>query len=186
MTTQPLEQAIAVTRATLAATSADQLHATTPCASWDVSALINHIVGAQHYFATFMEGGEPAGDAPDFATGDFVSAFDDASARCLAAFQAEGAMGKTVAMPFGQFPAPAFMGLALTDTLQHGWDLAKATGQDTNLVPELAAGVLAQAKVSIPDAFRGEEGKAPFVAVQEAPDGACPADQLAAFLGRTV
>ena len=34
--------------------------------------------------------------------------------------------------------------------------------------------------------FRGPEGKAPFGPVQTAPAGASNADQLAAFLGRTV
>ena len=38
----------------------------------------------------------------------------------------------------------------------------------------------------IPDQFRGPEGKAPFGAQTEAPAGACPADELAAFLGRSV
>ena len=34
------------------------------------------------------------------------------------------------------------------DTFQHGWDLAKATGQDTDLDPELAAGLLANVGIS--------------------------------------
>jgi uncharacterized protein (TIGR03086 family) len=79
----------------------------------------------------------------------------------------------------------AFMGLVVNDTFTHGWDLAKATGQSTDLNPELAVGILAQAKMSIPDTFRGPEG-APFGVAADCPDGACAADQLAAFLGRTV
>ena len=77
------------------------------------------------------------------------------------------------------------MGLATTDTFQHAWDLAKATGQDSDLAPELATALLSQAQQSISDAFRGPEG-APFGAEQECGDGASNADQLAAFLGRTV
>ncbi|MDA3041369.1 MAG: hypothetical protein O3C27_17950 [Actinomycetota bacterium] len=64
-----------------------------------------------------------------------------------------------------------------------GRELAKATGQGTDIAPELAAGVLAGAKKSIPDAYRGPEG-APFGSQKEAPAGATNADQLAAFLGR--
>ena len=75
---------------------------------------------------------------------------------------------------------------ATTDTFTHGWDLARALGQSTDLAPDLAAGLLAGAKMAIPPSFRGEEGKAAFGAEQTAPDGACAADQLAAFLGRTV
>jgi hypothetical protein len=53
----------------------------------------------------------------------------------------------------------------------------------------LASALLGQARLAISDAFRGQDGQAPFgpfgpaVAV---PDGAGPADQLAGFLGRPV
>ena len=183
MSTAPLSQAIAISRGVLTAVTADQLKNSTPCASWDVAGLINHIVGAQHFFASGMQGAAPGADAPDFAAGDYVAAFDAAAAVAVAEFEAEGALTKTVTLPFGQFPGEAFMGLAVTDTFQHAWDLAKATGQDTNLAPELAAGILAQARQSIPDAFRGPEG-APFGPQAEARADASAADQLAAFLGR--
>ena len=68
----------------------------------------------------------------------------------------------------------------------HGWDLAKATGQPSDLNPELASQVLDNAKKAIPDTFRGPDGKAPFGPALDAPAGAPPADQLAAFLGRKV
>jgi uncharacterized protein (TIGR03086 family) len=186
MSTQPLEQAMSISRGILAAVSPDQLATATPCASWDVSALINHMVGGQYFFATNMTGTPASGEAPDFAAGDYVAAFDEGSAQCLAAFSADGAMDQIVTLPFGQFPGSAFIGLAITDTLQHAWDLAKATGQDTNLAPDLSAGVLAQARQAIPDTFRGPDGKAPFGPATEAPADASPSDQLAAFLGRTV
>jgi hypothetical protein len=38
----------------------------------------------------------------------------------------------------------------------------------------------------LPDAFRGEEGQAPFGPRQEAPAGATAADKVAAFMGRGV
>ena len=88
-------------------------------------------------------------------------------------------------MPFGEFPGHAWMGLATTDTLTHAWDLAKATGQSTDLAPELAEQVLAVAGQAISDAVRGDEPM-PFAAEKNCPDGASTADRLAAFLGRTV
>ena len=185
MSTQPYEQAIAATRSVLEGVQADQLSEATPCASWNVSELINHIVGGQHFFLAGMKGTPPTGADADYAAGDFVAAFDEASGASLAAFGEEGALQKTVSLPFGDMPGVAVLGLASTDTFQHGWDLAKATGQSTDLNPELAAGLLQQSKMAIQDTFRGPEG-APFGAEQQAPDGAGPADQLAAFLGRTV
>ncbi len=88
-------------------------------------------------------------------------------------------------LPFGTMPGSAFMGLATTDTFVHAWDLAKSTGQSTDLDPTMAAALLAQSKAAIQDSFRGPEG-APFGPEAEAPADASDADRLAAFLGRTV
>ena len=184
MSTQPLEQAIASTRQVLAGVSAEQLDEPTPCASWAVRDLINHIVGGQRFFGSALKGEQPAGEVDD-ASGDFVAAFDQIAADTLAAFGADGALDQQYTLPFGEMPGFAFMGLATTDTFVHGWDLAKATGQSTDLAPDLAASLLEQSKASIQDAFRGPEG-APFGPETEAPADASNADRLAAFLGRTV
>jgi uncharacterized protein (TIGR03086 family) len=185
MTTQGLAQAISTTRAVLAETSKEQLDLDTPCASWKVSDLINHMIGAQYFFISGVNGTAPGGDPPDFAAADFLAAFDEAASQGLAAFGGEGVMDKMLTTPIGQMPGSAFIGLAMTDTFQHGWDLAKATGQNTDLAPELAGMLLQGAKASIQESFRGPEG-APFGAEVTAPAGASNADQLAAFLGRTV
>jgi uncharacterized protein (TIGR03086 family) len=185
MSTQPLEQAVQATRAVLTQVRPDQLSQKTPCESWTVSDVINHIVGAQHFFISGVTG-TPSAAPENPAAGDFVAAFDKSSAESLAAFNTEGAMEKTITLPFGQLPGSAFVGLAAVDTFQHGWDLAKATGQKTDLAPQLAEQLLAGSKMTISDAFRGPDGVAPFGPEQQAPDGSSNADQLAAFLGRTV
>ena len=41
-------------------------------------------------------------------------------------------MERSVELPFGTLPMPAWMGIATTDVFMHGWDLAKATGQSTD------------------------------------------------------
>lgn len=185
MSTQPLEQAIAVSRGVLGNVKADQLGDATPCAAWTVADLIDHMVGANIFFASGVNGTPPAGIDAKFSEGDYLAAFDAQSSVCLSAFQAEGVMEKMLTLPFGTMPGSAFIGLAMTDTFTHAWDLAKATGQDTNLAPQLAEALLAAAKVSIQPAFRSEEGSV-FGMEKTAPEGACAADQLAAFLGRTV
>ena len=183
MATEPLEQAIASTRVVLAGVSKEQLDDETPCAAWKVSDLINHIVGGQYFFESCAKGDVPAGGDTDFSSGDFVSAFDEGSQRCLAAFRVEGVMETMLTLPFGQMPGSAFVGIAATDTFTHGWDLARATGQSTDLDPALAGQLLAGAKQFIQPAFRSPDG-AVFGPEQSAPDGASNADQLAAFLGR--
>jgi uncharacterized protein (TIGR03086 family) len=186
MSTAPLEQAMQATRTVLAGVSREQLTSATPCASWKVSDLVNHVVGGQFFFAAAASGQAPTGEPPDFSAGDFLASFDEGSAASLAAFRAEGAMERIVHLPFGDMPGAAVVGIAATDTFTHGWDLAKATGQRTDLAPELAAGLLAGVRAAIPDSFRGADGAAPFGPEQSAPAGASNADQLAAFLGRSV
>ncbi len=58
--------------------------------------------------------------------------------------------------------------------------MVKATGQSTDLAPELAAQLLAGAKQAISDAIRGPE-PSPFGPQQPAPAGATNADHLRRF-----
>lgn len=69
-----------------------------------------------------------------------------------------------------------------TDALAHGWGLAKATDQPTGLDPELATYLLAAARQNLAGSLRGRYYDDPQPCDQARP----PADQLAAFLGRTV
>ena len=159
----------------------------TPCQSWTVAQLVDHIVGAQYFFAAMAKGEQASRDAgTKYADGDFLAAFDEGSEASLAAFSAPGAMEQMLHLPFGDMPGAAFAGMAATDTFTHGWDLARATGQATDLNPALAEGLLAGSQANIKPAFRGADGKAPFGPEQQAPAGASNADRLAAFLGRTV
>ncbi len=189
--TEPLERAIAVAKQVLAGVSKEDLDKQSPCASWTVSGVLNHLIGATNFFVTGMGGTMPSGDdgSVDFASGDYRVAFDEGSAQTLAAFSAPGAMEKIAKLPFGDMPGSAFMGLAATDIFTHSWDVAKATGQSTDLDPELAAQLLQGSQAAIQDAFRGPDAGptgagAPFGPKQEAPAGATNADKLAAFLGR--
>ncbi|MGF1599920.1 MAG: TIGR03086 family metal-binding protein [Acidimicrobiales bacterium] len=185
MSTKPFEAAIATTRSVLANVTPDQLDQATPCASWKVRDVINHVIAAQCFFAAGIKGEPPTGEQ-DVASGDFLAAYDAATADALGALSGDGVMETTYKLPFGEMPGAAIAGLAATDTFTHGWDVAKATGQSTDLAPELAAGLLAASKQMIQPGFRGEDGKAPFGPEQSAPDGAPTADRLAAFLGRSV
>ena len=187
MATETLDRAFGVAKQVLRGVQPDQLDLPTPCAAWNVRAVVNHLVGGSFWFAATTEAGHVSeGDeAPDFAAGDYAASYEDGTQRALAAFGAPGALEKTVKLPFGEFPGAGFMGIATVDTFAHAWDLAKATGQSTDLDPELAVQLLEQTKVTLPDAFRGDEPK-PFRLPQQAGADACAADQLAAFLGRTV
>jgi uncharacterized protein (TIGR03086 family) len=184
MSAEVLEQAFASTGGVLANVSAHQLDQPTPCASWTVRDLVNHIVGGTAYFAVTAEtGAAPAVGDTDHTTGDFKAAFQEGAQRAVKAFSAPGAMDKTMTLPFGALPGSIFVLIAANDTFTHGWDLAKATGQSTDLDPAIAAQMLDAAQV-IPDEMRGPDGQAPFGLKVEVPDSASAADKLAGFMGR--
>ncbi len=185
MTTENLERAFASTRSVLANVTADQLSASTPCQSWHVRELVNHIIGTSFWFAGAVnDGAAPQMAEIDYTTRDMVGTYDDGIARAVAAFAKPGAIDTTVQLPFGMLPCAAYLGIATTDAFTHGWDLARATGQATDLDPSLAAELLEGARVFIQPAFRGEDGQSPFGAEQPTPPDATNADALAAFLGR--
>jgi len=185
VTDSPLDQALRSTLAVLTKVAPDDLDAPTPCASWNVRALVNHFVGTARWWAATVAGQDAAADA-DYAAGDFVAAYEESIRLAAAAFAAEGALDKTVRLPFGEFPGAVLRDLAATEQFTHGWDLARAIGYSADLDPELASWLLSLARPAISDAFRGPDGQAMFGPVTEAPAGAGPADQLAAFLGRRV
>ncbi len=183
--TDQLAAAQTIAAGVLSNVTPDQLGSNTPCAKWTVAELVDHLVGAQHWARSAMEGVEMTETGAGSSEGDFNEAFKAAAAASLASFQADGALARTVNPGFGDMPATALMGLATTDTFQHAWDLATATGQDNNLDPALASQILEAARQTIPPSFRSEAGDV-FGPEQAAPEGANPATQLAAFLGRTV
>jgi uncharacterized protein (TIGR03086 family) len=156
----------------------------TPCAKWTVKDVVNHLVGVPIFFGLAVKGETP-GDAPDFASGDFVKSFDEGSAMCVQAFEAPGVLDETFDVPIGKFPGSVCLSIATTDMFVHGWDLARATGQPTDLDPKLAEELLENARTSLPAEYRNEEGN-PFGLEKTAPAGSSAADRLAAFMGRDV
>ncbi len=187
MNTENLERAYSVARSVVANVKGDQLDDPTPCASWHVRDLLNHMIGGTFWAATAVKNGNS--DVVESLTTDYTdrnlaAAYDEGIERSVAAFAA-GQDG-VVTLPFATLAVPAFQGIITTDAFVHAWDLARATGQPTDLDPELAAQLLEVARVMIQPAFRGDDGKAPFGVEQPAPPNASKGDELVAFLGRTV
>ena len=186
MSAEVLRKAFASTAGVLANVSPDQMDQPTPCVSWTVRDLVNHIVGGTTYFAVTAETGTaPPPSTADHAAGDFKAEFLAGAERAVKAFSAEGAMDKAMTLPFGELPGSVFVLIASTDTFTHGWDLATATGQPTDLDPALAA-QLFDAVQFLPDDFRGPDGQKPFGPKVEAQPSASAADRLAGFMGRRV
>ena len=188
MSTQPLAAAFAQTRAILANVKPDEFDKPTPCTNWKVRDLINHFVGGSYWFASSAAAGvspDMGDETPDFTGGDVVATYDAGIAQALEAFGDPGTAGRIIKLPFGEMPGSAFMGLAMTDTFQHGWDLARATDQKPDFDQTFAEQLLAGARKAINPAFRSPEGHV-FGPEQPIADTAPAADRLAAFLGRKV
>ena len=126
VTDSPLNQALQSTLAVLTKVGPDDMESPTPCASWDVRALVNHLVGTPRWWAAVVSGQDLAADA-DYAAGDFVAAYEESGRLAVAAFAAEGALDKTVQLPFGEFSGAVLRDLAATEQFIHGWDVARAT-----------------------------------------------------------
>jgi uncharacterized protein (TIGR03086 family) len=73
-------------------------------------------------------------------------------------------------------------GINAVDTLVHGWDLARATGQDSTLDAALATAALEFCRPAITDEIRA--GRGAFAAIVPVADDASPTDRLVGFLGR--
>ena len=157
----------------------DQLDDPTPCTEWTVQALLDHIIGGYRMFATAL------GDTvPELAT-DMAADHRAAGDAAVRAFGAAGALHRSLVLPVGEVPGDVALGLALTDAVIHGWDLAKATGQDTTIDESLATTLLAGLEQSVTADMRQPDGGMPVFAPPVPVDAGRPAgDRLVAFLGR--
>jgi uncharacterized protein (TIGR03086 family) len=164
----------------LANVSPDRLGAPTPCSEWTIQDLIEHVIGGNELVGPW--GGSP--DQPAARPDDLVAAHRAAAAAAHLVFAGPDGLTTMFKLPFGELPGQLFIGLRTTDVLTHAWDLAAATGQPTDLDPELAAEQLAAVRAFVGSEFRGP-GK-PFDDEQPCSSGRAAADQLAAFLGRKV
>ncbi|MCU1378194.1 MAG: hypothetical protein JWN29_1177 [Acidimicrobiales bacterium] len=157
-----------------------QLDAPTPCAQFAVRGVLEHMVGGATAFAAAFRGEAP----PEQTAGtDLVAAFPVAMADLQQAVRSPGALDRTIAAPFGDVPADAFVRFVALDGLVHGWDIATATGQPYEPPATLVAEVLAFAQEAIVPAMREAHM---FAAPEEAPADATGIEQLVALTGRRV
>jgi uncharacterized protein (TIGR03086 family) len=163
----------------------DQAGLPTPCASFDLRELLNHIVYDARMFADTTQGKPrpPAGE--DLIGDDWAGAYDEAAAALLAVWQQPGATEGTISIPQGELPKTWRLGQQIADFAVHGWDVAKATGQPSELDPDVGQFALDWGRENIRPEYRGEEGSGKtFGPEVEVPDEAMLYDRLAGFFGR--
>jgi uncharacterized protein (TIGR03086 family) len=135
------DEALASTRHYVAGIGADQWKDPSPNEGWDVRELVNHIVSGNYWAAELGRGKtiEEVGDRldGDVLGDDPLAEYDTSSGAASAAFHMPGAMDAMCAVSYGPVAGAVYAGHRYIDVLIHGWDVAKATGQDTTLAPEL-------------------------------------------------
>ena len=137
--------AAAVFDATVRQVRDDQWALPTPCAEWDVRALVNHAVGEARWTAPLLAG-QTIGQVGDRLDGDLLGS-DPRAAWAAAYDEAVDAADRAkseeriVHLSFGDTPAEEYLRQLTADYLVHSWDLAVAIGAPDRLDPDLVEAV---------------------------------------------
>ncbi|MEU0564866.1 TIGR03086 family metal-binding protein [Nonomuraea sp. NPDC005983] len=144
----------------------------TPCAEYDVKALINHLEWGASLFESL------AADGPMIPEKEYSGDFRERAERMLAVWERPEAW-EGVSPGLG-LPKPVLASMCLCDLLAHGWDLAKATGRTYEINEEEAVVLLGFVQQMAPTGRqRGAFGEE--VAV---PDDAPALDRALGIIGR--
>ena len=118
--------------------AASQLDAPSSCDGWSVRTLMSHMLETQRYFVGAARGEDvspPSATPPDLVSDDPSTDFKKARAETLLTFEEPGVIERT---------GPA-LGIAFSDSLLHGWDLATSTAQEATMpegLPEAAYDII--------------------------------------------
>jgi uncharacterized protein (TIGR03086 family) len=157
--------------------TSDQLSSPTPCPEWDVKSLIDHVIAGNQRVV------ERAGGQVTPLPEDLGGAHSASARGAQETFAEPQALIRTYQLPIGELPGTTFIELRTSDLLTHAWDLAIATGQPTDLDPELAEYVLAFSKQMMSRPGLRGDGR-PYGEEQLCDDKRPAADRVAALLGR--
>ena len=112
----------------------------TPCSDWDVQTLVAHVVVGDSQIPLLFAG-EPVALVEEFNPTvlgpNKLASWRGTALAAIRSFAEPGALQKRYAHPVGNVRGRTIIGFRISDSLVHGWDLAKALGEDVILDPEL-------------------------------------------------
>jgi len=161
----------------------DQWNGPTPCTEWDVRVLVNHLVSENLWMPPLLEGKKIA-DVGDRFEGDLLgddpkSAWNQSAKESGAAVRS-APLDAIVHLSYGDMPAQHYISEVMTDLAIHGWDLARAIGDDEVIDPEIVELLHGELKPK-EDELKSTGLFGPKV---EAPPGADKQTQVLAIFGR--
>lgn len=181
-----LDRAIAYTRGSLALVTADLMAAPTPCAGWDLRALLTHMDDSLVSLHEAASVRRVRVDVPPATPDDIVVSLRTRACQLLAEWTADWATGavggesRDVLVDGRPVTSPVLTSAGALEVVVHGWDVAVSCGVPRPIPDDLAAALLRLAPVLVNDADR----PARFGPELTAPPGASSGERLLAFLGR--
>ncbi|MEW1910695.1 TIGR03086 family metal-binding protein [Kitasatospora sp. NPDC085895] len=126
----------------------DAWEAPTPCTEWTVRDLVGHLT-SEHLWVPPLLAGRTVAEVGDRFDGDVlgddpVAAWTAAAEASRAAFDASGALGRTVSLSYGDRPAEGYCREMTVDAIIHAWDLAVGVGADLAMDRAAAGFALAE------------------------------------------
>jgi uncharacterized protein (TIGR03086 family) len=150
----------------------------TPCAEWDLRALLAHLATSMADLESGLRTGSLDLDPPDPAPGGPVEVLRDQAANLLCTCYDHHDAGRPVRV--GGLPLPAGI-VACTGAVEiavHGWDVAAARGRREDIPPGLATLMIGMCPLLV------ESRAGLFAPPVEVSPQASPGDLLVAYLGR--
>jgi uncharacterized protein (TIGR03086 family) len=176
------ETARAVTEAAKTAQTAQT--AKTPCPDWDLRTLLNHTILWTSYSAERRAYGESVAEelmSKDFtAEPGYVQAYQAQIDKAVDAWSKPEAWAGDRNVMGSATPAADIAAMLIMEMVLHGWDVAKASGQDYRCDDAVARNVLETVQAQ-GDMFRQYQG---FAAIVPVPDDATAFDHALALSGR--
>jgi uncharacterized protein (TIGR03086 family) len=170
---------------TIAGVSPTQLADPTPCAEFDVRALLGHLVAVFRRITSVAAGTPAVGHAPlvtDVPDHGWPAAARAALADVELAWSDPAVLRREVQLPFGTLPGAAALASYAGEVSTHTWDLAVATGQSPSWDERVLADALSAVHRKLPAAERAPG--IPFGDAVPVADDAPLIDRLVAWQGR--
>ena len=171
-------------RAVTGAAKTAPLDTKTPCPDWDLRTLLNHTILWTAYSAERRAHGESV--AEDLMSKDFTAepgyaeTYPAQIANAVHAWSDPEVWAGDRSVMGSAMPAADIAAMLIMEMVLHGWDVAKAVGQDYHCNGELAQAVL-QTVQAQGDMFRQYQG---FAAIVPVPDDAPAFDRALGLSGR--